>query len=154
MTDVTLRAAATADAPAIAALFLAARKPMTYLPVIHTDDQAARFFFGLVTDARVEVAVGNGVILGFAAVRAGWLEHLNVHPSFQSTGVGSRLIAWAKEESPTGLDLWVFQRNTRAQALYASHGWRVVALTDGDNEEGQPDAHMRWDPQRDADVRR
>jgi GNAT superfamily N-acetyltransferase len=148
MTEVTLRAAETADAPAIAALFLAARKPMTYLPVIHTDDQAARFFFGLVTDAQVEVAIRDGEIIGFAAVRAGWLEHLNVHPSAQSTGVGSRLIEWAKETSPTGLDLWVFQRNARAHALYVAHGWRDIAFTDGDNEEGQPDVHMRWDPSR------
>jgi ribosomal protein S18 acetylase RimI-like enzyme len=146
MTAVTLRAAETADVPAIAAVFLAARKAMTYLPVIHTDDTAARFFFGLVTEAHVQVAVRDEAVIGFAAVRAGWLEHLNVHPSAQSTGIGSRLIEWAKEISPTGLDLWVFQRNIRAQALYESHGWRVMAVTDGDNEEGQPDAHMRWEP--------
>jgi putative acetyltransferase len=144
MTGVTLRAATGADAPRITEVFLAARRPMTYLPHFHTDDQAARFIFDLVASAQVQVAVTDGIIIGFAAVRAGWLEHLNVHPAFQSAGVGSRLIRWAKETSPTGLDLWVFQRNTRAQALYASHGWRIIAMTDGDNEEGQPDAQMRW----------
>jgi GNAT superfamily N-acetyltransferase len=147
MTGVTLRAARGADAPAVTAVFLAARRGMTYLPVLHTDDETARFVADLVATARVQVAERDGAVLGFAVVRGSWLEHLNVHPEAQSAGVGSRLIAWAKEVVPTGLDLWVFQRNTRARALYASHGWRDLVLTDGaDNEEGQPDVHMRWDP--------
>jgi putative acetyltransferase len=146
MTEVTLRAATTTDAPAITAVFQAARRPMTYLPVVHTADEDARFLFGVVTTAEVQVAVRNGVLIGFAAVRAGWFEHLYVHPSAQSAGVGGRLIAWAQQASPAGLDLWVFARNTRARALYAAHGWRAIGGTDGDNEEGQPDVLMRWEP--------
>ena len=97
--------------------------------------------------ARVQVAVADGAVIGFAAVRQGWLEHLNVHPRHQSRGTGSRLLGWAKEISPTGLDLWVFERNTGARALYAAHGWRDLVHTDGaGNEEGQPDVHMRWEP--------
>jgi len=149
MTAVTLRAAALTDAPAVTEVFLAARRGMTYLPVLHTDDETARFIFELLSTARVEVAVRPGAVIGFAAVRHGWLEHLNVHPEAQGAGVGSRLIEWAKQISPTGLDLWVFQRNTRARALYATHGFREVRLTDGaDNEEGQPDVHMHFAPGR------
>jgi len=146
MTEVTLRAATTADAPAVTEVFLAARKGMIYLPHLHTDDETARFIFDLVRLAQVQVAVLDGTVIGFAAVRGSWLEHLNVHPRAQNAGIGSRLIEWAKETSPTGLDLWVFQRNTGARALYASHGWRDILQTDGDNEEGQPDAHLRWEP--------
>ena len=146
MSEVTLRAATTADAPAIAAVILEARRAMTYLPVLHTDDEAARHFFDVVERSAVEVAVADGVVIGFAAVHEGWLEHLNVLPAHQGAGVGSRLIDWAKETSPTGLDLWVFQRNTRAHALYLAHGWRDVLATDGDNEEGQPDIRMHWAP--------
>jgi GNAT superfamily N-acetyltransferase len=149
MTGVTLRAAGTADTPAITEVFLAARKAMTYLPHLHTDDETARFLFDLVRLAQVQVAVDDGAIVGFAAVRGTWLEHLNVHPRAQNAGIGSRLIDWAKETSPAGLDLWVFERNTRARALYASHGWRDILHTDGDNEEGQPDVHMRWEPGHD-----
>jgi len=146
MTEVTLRAATTADAPAIAAVLLEARRAMTYLPVVHTDDEAARHFFGLVETSTVAVAERAGTVIGFASVRDGWLEHVNVHPAHQGNGVGSRLIAWAQETCPAGLDLWVFQRNTRAHALYLSHGWRDVLHTDGDNEEGQPDTRMHWEP--------
>jgi GNAT superfamily N-acetyltransferase len=153
MAEVTLRAAGTADAPAITEVFLGARRGMTYLPHLHTDDETARFIFDLVRQAQVQVAVRDGAIVGFAAVRASWLEHLNVHPRAQNAGIGSRLIQWAKQTSPTGLDLWVFQRNTRARALYAAHGWRVVLQTDGDNEEGQPDVRMQWEPGRDTRQR-
>lgn len=146
MSELTLRAASTADAPAIAGVILEARRAMTYLPVVHTDDQAARHFFEVVERSAVEVAVADGAVIGFATVRHGWLEHLNVLPAHQSAGVGSRLIDWAKETSPGGLDLWVFQRNNRAHALYLAHGWRDVLCTDGDNEEGQPDIRMHWAP--------
>ena len=149
MTEVTLRAATSADGPAIAEILVEARKAMIYLPHIHTGDHAARFIAGVVSGATVQVAVRDGVIVGFAAVRGSWLDHLYVHPRFQGAGVGSLLIEWAKTISPEVLDLWVFQRNTGARALYESHGWRVVWLTDGDdNEEKQPDAHMRWEPTR------
>jgi GNAT superfamily N-acetyltransferase len=146
MDGVSLRPAGRADAPATTAVFVAARKAMTYLPVLHTDDQTARFMAEVIETHRVQVAVGHGDVVGFAAVHGSWLAHLNVHPRFQGAGVGSLLIAWAQQTVPTGLDLWVFQRNTGARALYAAHGWRDVGVTDGDNEEGQPDVHMRWDP--------
>jgi GNAT superfamily N-acetyltransferase len=146
MTEVTLRRAGGTDAPAIAEVFLSARRTMTYLPVVHTDDQVARYFFDLVTVADGQVAVRRDSVIGFAVVRAGWLEHLYVNPSEQSAGVGSRLIDWAKGTSPTGIDLWLFERNTRAHSLYLAHGWRDVGATGGDNEEGQPDIHMRWTP--------
>jgi GNAT superfamily N-acetyltransferase len=145
MAGVTLRTATAADGPAIAEVLVSARVAMTYLPLIHTDAEAAPFIAGVLARSRVQVAVGEGRVVGFAAVRQGWLDHLHVLPEHQGDGIGTRLIAWAQEMSPTGLDLWVFQRNTGARALYERHGWTVVALTDGsDNEEKQPDAHMRW----------
>jgi GNAT superfamily N-acetyltransferase len=145
MAGVTLRTATAADGPAIAEVLVSARVAMTYLPLIHTDAEAAPFIAGVLARSRVQVAQCEGKVVAFAAVREGWLDHLHVLPEHQGAGIGTRLIAWAKEASPTGLDLWVFQRNTGARALYERHGWTVVALTDGsDNEEKQPDAHMRW----------
>jgi GNAT superfamily N-acetyltransferase len=147
MTDVTLRPAAPDDTAAVTAVFTAARRLMTYLPVLHTAEEDVRFFADLVAQARVEVALGDGRVVGFAAVRGGWLEHLYVEPGSQGQGVGSALIDWAKAASPTGLDLWVFEANTGAQALYRSHGWTEIERTDGSgNEERLPDLHMRWTP--------
>jgi GNAT superfamily N-acetyltransferase len=144
---VTLRAARSADAPAVAAVFLAARREMRYLPVLHTDEDTGRFFATVVATRRVEVAEDPSGVIGFAAVHDGWLEHLYVRPGAQGAGVGGRLMAWAKEALPDGVDLWVFEPNTRARAFYAAHGLREVLRTDGSgNEERVPDVQMRWDP--------
>ena len=53
MTAVTLRPATAADAGAVTAVFVAARRQMTYLPTLHTDDETARFVADLVADAAV-----------------------------------------------------------------------------------------------------
>ncbi|MGH9016946.1 MAG: GNAT family N-acetyltransferase [Acidimicrobiales bacterium] len=146
MTGDTVRTATLADAPAMAEVLVAARRAMTYLPLIHTDDRAAPFLSGLVTTAEVAVVERGALVIAFAVVDDRWLAHLYVHPRAQNQGVGTRLIGWAKQRSPGGLDLWVFARNAGARRLYAAHGWRDVLSTEGDNEEGQPDVKMRWDP--------
>jgi GNAT superfamily N-acetyltransferase len=147
MADVTLRTARAEDSAVVTEIFLATRRHMPYLPVLHTDEDTAEHFAGVVGHSHVELAERDGTTVGFAAVQGSWLEHLNVRPDAQSAGVGSRLMQWATELLPTGIDLWVFQQNSRARAFYASHGFFVVTLTDGaDNEERQPDAHMRWEP--------
>ncbi|HXQ59922.1 MAG TPA: GNAT family N-acetyltransferase [Acidimicrobiales bacterium] len=147
MADVTLRTAGAEDAADVTEIYLATRRQMPYLPVLHTDEDTAGHFAGVVQRSHVELAVRDGTTVGFAAVKGSWLEHLHVRPGAQSAGVGGLLIQWVKQFLPSGVDLWVFQENTRARAFYASHGLRVVTLTDGaDNEEHRPDAHMRWDP--------
>jgi GNAT superfamily N-acetyltransferase len=147
MTGVTLRPARADDAAAVTDVFTAARRGMTYLPRLHTAEEDARFIAHLVEKARVQLAVRADGVVGFAAVHDGWLEHLYVVPAAQRAGVGSTLIDWAKAASPAGLDLWVFEANTGARALYLFHGWTEVERTDGrHNEERLPDLHMRWTP--------
>ena len=52
---------------------------------------------------------------------------------------------------PTGFDLWVFQRNTRALDFYARYDCLEVRRTDGaDNEEHEPDVLLRWSPTREV----
>lgn len=46
-----------------------------------------------------------------------------------------------------GLQLWTFQANARAQALYRRHGFRDAERTNGEhNMERTPDLHMTWSP--------
>jgi GNAT superfamily N-acetyltransferase len=147
MPGITLRAGHGADAPALTEIFLAARRDMHYLPVLHADAETATFMAGVIGRARVEVAERPGELLGFAALRHSWLDHLYVHPRAQGHGVGTRLLEWVKRARPTGIDLWVFQENARARSFYETHGFRLVALTDGaGNEESRPDAHLHWQP--------
>jgi GNAT superfamily N-acetyltransferase len=125
---------------------------MTYLPRLHTAEEDAEFFSGVVdggvSDAAgvrvVEVAEAGGVVVGFSAVREDWLDHLYVDPGWQGRGIGSDLLGRAQAIRPDGLTLWVFEENTGAQALYGRAGFVEVERTDGSgNEERAPDVLMR-----------
>lgn len=121
-------------------MFLRARATMTYLPVLHTDEQTRRFFAKVLRQQRVHVAVIDGTVIGFAAVHEGWLNHLYLDPAWHGRGIGSALLRAACD----GLDrvqLWVFQANDGARRFYERHGFTLGELTDGaGNEERQPDA--------------
>ncbi len=85
--------------------------------------------------------------MGIGALDGDMLEHLYVLPGEQSRGVGNRLLAKAKEVSPSGLCLWTFQRNTPARAFYERCGFTAVEFGDGSgNEEGKLDVLSRWIP--------
>ena len=147
-----LRAATSADAPAIAELFLASRRAaLPYLPELHTDAETHEWIaLHLLATHEVTVAEVDGRITGFAALEAGLLGHLYVDPEHQGTGVGSELLAWAKTRRPDGLELWTFQRNEGARRFYERRGFREVELTDGSrNEEREPDVRYAWGSARD-----
>jgi putative acetyltransferase len=120
---------------------------MTYLPALHTPVEDVAFFSERVVPeswVRVAEVDGEGVI-GFAAARGGWLDHLYVVPPHQGRGVGGELLRRAQADHPDGLLLWVFEENRRAQAFYARAGFVEILRTDGsDNEEKAPDVKMQW----------
>jgi GNAT superfamily N-acetyltransferase len=93
------------------------------------------------------VAVVDRRIVGFAALneRRDHLDHLYLLPSWYGRGIGSALLAKAKEVSVGRLRLFTFQRNRRARAFYEARGFTVVDLNDGSrNEEREPDALYEW----------
>jgi GNAT superfamily N-acetyltransferase len=144
-----IRPAAPADAKALADLFLAAKAEMTYLPVLHTDAETRSWIRDVVLrDLEVWIAEeDNGKVVGFAALGDDLLEHLYVHPEAQNHGVGATLLAVAKQRRPQPLRLWLFQKNVDARRFYERHGFTLVRLTDGrDNEEREPDALYEWQP--------
>ena len=141
--SVTIRPATAGDAPAVAALFLAARqRSLPWLPVVHDDDDVRGWVAGvLVPSGTVWVAAGaDDAPLGFAALTPGWLDHLYVHPDHQGRGIGSRLLAFAVERESGALQLWTFQDNGPARRFYEGRGFVPVEFTDGaENEERWPD---------------
>lgn len=136
--------AAPTDAPAIAALFAASRAAaMPWLPVIHTPEEDRAFFAGVIASHRVRI-VREADLLGFAAARPGWIDHLYVAPEARRRGIGAALLA----DALTGAaetHLWAFQQNTAARAFYRRFGFEEAELTDGArNEERTPDVLLRW----------
>ncbi|HEY1779532.1 MAG TPA: GNAT family N-acetyltransferase [Roseiarcus sp.] len=120
---------------------------MPYLPLLYTELEVLEWIGGIVLrTSSVTLAVsGDGEVRGFASVRSGVLDHLYVAPGLQSRGLGTLLLAAAKEESPRGLRLHVFQRNLSARRFYERRGFKLIELRNGSsNEEGEPDAVYEW----------
>jgi GNAT superfamily N-acetyltransferase len=146
----TLRPAEPKDADAIANVFLAARKAsMPFLPDLHTEDETRAWIRDVVLERDdVWVAAAGDRIDGFLAMNGDVLDHLYVAPRLHGGGVGSALLAKAKQLRPEGFRLWVFQRNMQARGFYEARGLRVVEMRDGSgNEEQEPEAVYEWRPQ-------
>jgi GNAT superfamily N-acetyltransferase len=142
---VRLRDGQPQDGAALAAVFGAARAEMRYLPQLHTPAEEVAFFSERVLPtSHVTVAETDSEVVGFSAVKDGWLDHLYVIPSRQRDGIGGTLLARAMQQSPGGLTLWAFAANHGAIALYRRAGFVEVLRTDGSgNEERVPDVQMR-----------
>ena len=139
--SLVLRRAMMADAAALTAIQLAARTSAD-IPNLHTEAEDLAFHQGLIAGKTVMVAERDGVPVGFAVTREGWLDHLWVLPEHHRQGIGRALLAWARKSGD--LKLYVFTHNTRAVAFYRAHGAMQIAESDGQgNEERLPDLTLR-----------
>ncbi|MEO9899592.1 GNAT family N-acetyltransferase [Nisaea sp.] len=141
--EVELRAAHTGDAEPMTELFITVRHiSMPYLPIIHSREETLRWMEHVVLKGNaVTVALCSRNLVGFAAARENFLEHLYVAAEAQGQGIGSKLLHNAMSSQPGPVSLCVFQENKHARRFYERHGFHCSALRDGSqNEEGEPDA--------------
>ncbi len=122
---------------------------MTAMPSIVWPRSAAEIlgYVGgvLIPSGDVLVAEEEGAVVGYIALKPGWVLQLYLRPDCWRRGIGSALMAEAKARFPEGLALYCFQVNARGRAFYEKHGFEIVALGDGSkNEEGAPDILYRW----------
>lgn len=145
----SLRRATPADAEAIGRLHHhTMRTSLPFLPELHTPEDVVDWVGGqLMARNTVWVAEGpEGVVTGYIAFDADWINQLYVHPDQQGRGLGPQLLAKALEDGASR-QLWTFQKNARARRFYEAHGFVAVKLTDGSgNEEREPDILYRWSP--------
>jgi GNAT superfamily N-acetyltransferase len=152
--EAQIRAAAPADAPAIAHVHITSReRTMPFLPARkRTDAQVVAWVREVVlVEAAVWVAELGGEVVGYAAVKGELLDALYLLPDVRRQGIGTLLLrqaqAHVRERGGGGLSLFVFQKNTDARAFYAHHGFTVADTNDGSrNMEHEPDMTMRWEP--------
>lgn len=140
-----LRRATAADAEAVGSLFLASRAASLPAVANHISDAEARqYLAGVVRNPAYAVwaAEQDGLLLGFVALRDGWLDHLYVRPGWYRHGIGRALLDRAKQASPGGLRVFCFQCNDRARAFYASQG--LAAVPGSERGEANPDVEYRW----------
>jgi putative acetyltransferase len=144
----TLRRATVADADAIAAVYSASFRLLTFLPMLHTAAEDRSFVADVIfRDCEVIVAEDDSGIVSFLARQDEEVRLLYTRPDRVGRGAGTQLIEAAKKSGVKALELWCFQANTRARRFYEARGFRAVRFTDGaDNEEKTPDIRYRWEP--------
>ncbi|MEO0983690.1 MAG: GNAT family N-acetyltransferase [Pseudomonadota bacterium] len=142
----SLRRARATDAPAIAVLErLATKTAMPWLPDLHKPEEDLAFIRDQVLmDDEVWVIEADEALAAYIALKPGLIDHLAVHPAHWRGGLGARLVGHAQTRQ-AALDLWTFQRNAPARALYEKHGFQPAEFTDGArNEEKEPDVRYTW----------
>ena len=141
-----LRSATLEDKDAVArVLFESRRVFMPYAPTPHAPPEIREWVQQhLIPTGRVTVAVKDGQVVAVLANSedhcASWVDQLYVLPGYENQGHGSRLLRSAHESLKRPVRLFTFQQNTGAKRFYERHGYKVVALSDGQsNEEKCPD---------------
>jgi len=101
----------------------------------------------LTKSADIVIAETGGEMIGFVTVdpQACYLDQIVVAPEHWASGIGSALIAVAKQLSPSALELHVNTDNARAIRLYQKLGFAITG--DGVNPiSGKPVHRMLWQP--------
>jgi len=75
----------------------------------------------------IRLALLDTALVGFVAASRESVAQLYVRVGFQRTGIGSRLLEWAKAQSAGSLWLFTFARNLGACSFYERNGFVAVA---------------------------
>ena len=140
-----IRRARLAESDTVAELYRRVASAEWSFLAPHTPAEDREFFRqGVFGRCVVWAAYERRAILGFCAVRRGWIDQLHVERSRHGEGVGSALLATALR-GRSGVRLWTFQVNARSRHFYVRHGFREIRFTDGlENEEREPDVLLEW----------
>ena len=142
----TLRRSTACDADAIANVYSASFRLLTFLPTLHTTDDCRWFIANVILkECEVTVAEDETGIAAFLALNGEEIRLLYTRPDRIGMGAGTQLTDAAKASGIGALELWCFQANERARRFYEARGFRAIRFTDGaDNEEQMPDVRYRW----------
>ena len=143
----TLRPATACDADAIANVYSASFRLLTFLPMLHTVKEYRWFVANVIlNECEVRVAEDESEIVAFLARQGEEVRLLHTRPDRIGMGAGTQLINAAKASGIGALELWCFEANDRARRFYEARGFRAIRFTDGaDNEEQIPDVRYRWE---------
>jgi GNAT superfamily N-acetyltransferase len=143
----TLRRATARDADAIANVFSASFRLLTFLPMLHTVEEDGRYIQNVIlNECEVTVAEDESEMVAFLARQGEEVRLLHTRPDRIGMGAGTQLINAAKASGIGALELWCFEANDRARRFYEARGFRAIRFTDGaHNEEQMPDIRYRWE---------
>lgn len=118
-----------------------------YLPTwqAFTSNEARRVFRTvIVPENQIWVGIRDSKIEAYLALNGDCIDRLYVDPIAQRTGWGTRMIQFAKQQSPTQLRLFTHVQNTAARALYEKHGFVAVKFGISPPPESAPDVEYHW----------
>jgi GNAT superfamily N-acetyltransferase len=121
----------------------------TYLPTWQamTLDTAQFVFHNIIRPkCRIWVGTLNEQVVAYMAMNGSYLDRMYVDPSEWHKGWGTRLIALAKERSPSGIELHTHEANHAARALYERQGFKAVQFGISPPPELAPDVEYHWRP--------
>src|SRR4051812_18268757 len=149
--EVDFRTASSADAAAVADVYLASRKRfVSFAPLVHSDGEVLDWIRDvLIPKGRVTVVEIESRITGMMVLSTedgnGWIDHMYVHPDHLGSGIGAQLMSRAKSELGPPIRLYTFQENEVARLFYERNGFKVISYGNGsDNEEKCPDILFEW----------
>jgi GNAT superfamily N-acetyltransferase len=119
----TLRRTTACDADAIANVYSASFRLLTFLPMLHTIEDYRWFIANVIlNECEVTVAEDESGIVAFLARRGEEIRLLYTRPDRIGMGAGTQLIDAAKSSGIDALELWCFQANERARRFYETRG--------------------------------
>lgn len=121
----------------------------TYLPTWQAFTlEMAGWVFANIIKPNCDLWVGtqNGQIVAFLAMKGSYIDRLYVDPSVWRTGWGRRLVQFARQLSPQGLELHTHQENWPARTLYEREGFKAVRYGISPPPESAPDVEYHWRP--------
>jgi len=92
------------------------------------------------------VGESEGRVAAYLAMQGSFIDRLYVDPPEWRKGWGRRLVRFAKQLSPAGLELYTHQENLAARALYESEGFIAVKFGVSPPPESAPDVEYHWRP--------
>ena len=85
-------------------------------------------------------------VVAYVAMNGSYIDRMCVDPIEWRKGWGARLVALAKELSPSRLELHTHQENHAARALYEKQGFVAVSFGLRPAPEIAPDVEYHWRP--------
>jgi ribosomal protein S18 acetylase RimI-like enzyme len=114
----------------------------TYLPTWQgfTLEQAREVFDRVIRpNCAIWVATLEERVVAYLAMKGTYIDRLYVDPLEWRKGWGTQLVDFAKQVSPSGLELHAHQENIAARALYERHGFKAVTFSVSPPPESAPD---------------
>ena len=82
--------------------------------------------------------------VAFMAMHDDFIDHLYVHPDYQSRGIGKDLLNFARQRSPEHIWLYTLQINRTARAFYEKNGFTAEKFGVSPPPENEPDVEYHW----------